>query len=214
MPSTRLTAANADLSLVEHLASGGPWVVPILLFALFATAVAVGKGVWLYRLPALAPALAERVEAALKAGSTSLQNLVGQMRGPQAELLQIALATPDAEQRDERLYAALLRQRNKLESWLGAIAMTASVAPLLGLLGTVSGMITTFKDMTLSGAGDAGAVSAGISVALVTTQMGLVVAVPALLAHALMSRKVKSYFAQLENDAVHLSQLPFPARAP
>ena len=62
--------------------------------------------------------------------------------------------------------------------------------------------------MTLSGAGDASSVSAGISVALVTTQMGLVVAVPALLAHALMSRKVKSYFSQLENDAVHLSQLP------
>lgn len=214
--SPALLVAPRDETVLEHLASGGLWVVPILLFALFATVIAVGKGIWLFRLPALMPALAERVEAAMKAAmkeamteeSTALPNLVSQVKGAQAELLQIALTTADAEQRDERLYAALLQQRNRLESWLSAIAMTASVAPLLGLLGTVSGMITTFKDMTLSGAGDASSVSAGISVALVTTQMGLVVAVPALLAHALMSRKVKSYFSQLENAAVHLSQLP------
>jgi biopolymer transport protein ExbB len=106
------------------------------------------------------------------------------------------------------LYAALLDQRNRLERWLGAIAMTAAVSPLLGLLGTVSGMITTFKAMTLFGAGDARAVSGGIAEALITTELGLVVAIPALLAHALMSRRVKNYFAQLENDAVHMSQLP------
>ena len=71
-------------------------------------------------------------------------------------------------------------------------------------------MIATFKAMTLFGAGDASAVSGGIAEALITTELGLVVAIPALLAHALMSRRVKSYFAQLENDAVHLSQLPVP----
>jgi biopolymer transport protein ExbB len=130
------------------------------------------------------------------------------VRGPQAELLGIALQTQTREQRDDRLYAALLDQRNRLERWLGAIAMTASVAPLLGLLGTVSGMITTFKAMTLFGAGDPRVVSGGIAEALITTELGLVVAIPALLAHALMSRKVKSDFAQLENDAVQLSQLP------
>jgi biopolymer transport protein ExbB len=68
-------------------------------------------------------------------------------------------------------------------------------------------MITTFRLMTLFGAGDPNAVSSGISEALVTTELGLVVAIPALLAHALLSRKVKAYFAQLENDAVNLSRL-------
>jgi biopolymer transport protein ExbB len=134
--------------------------------------------------------------------------LTEQVQGPQSELLRIALANGTREQRDDRLYAALLEQRNRLERWLGAIAMTAAVAPLLGLLGTVSGMITTFKAMTLFGSGDPSVVSGGIAEALITTELGLVVAIPALLAHALMSRKVKSYFAQLENDAVHLSQLP------
>ncbi len=67
--------------------------------------------------------------------------------------------------------------------------------------------------MTLFGAGDAATVSAGISEALVTTELGLVVAIPALLAHALMSRKVKSYLGQLETDAVQLSQIPAGTRA-
>jgi len=206
--SRALLLAEDDETLLQHLQKGGIWVIPILLFALFATVTAVIKSVYLFRLPALMPALAERVESALKERATSLRTLMEQVRGPQAELLEIALGEQTAEQRDERLYAALWAQRNRLERWLGAIATTASVSPLLGLLGTVSGMIATFNLMTLFGAGDANSVSAGISEALVTTELGLVVAIPALIAHALMSRKVKNYFSQLENDAVHLSQLP------
>lgn len=205
--SRALLLAEDDETLWEHLQRGGIWVIPIVLFALFASIAAVAKAVWLYRLPALVPALAERVRAAL-GSDTAREALTKQVQGPQSELLGIALANDTREQRDDRLYAALLAERNRLERWLGAIAMTASVAPLLGLLGTVSGMIATFKAMTLFGAGDPSVVSGGISEALITTELGLVVAIPALLAHALMSRKVKSYFAQLENDAVHLSQLP------
>jgi len=70
-------------------------------------------------------------------------------------------------------------------------------------------MITTFKLMTVFGSSDANTVSAGISEAMITTKLGLVVAVPALIAHALMSRRVKNYFAELENLGVELSQLPF-----
>jgi biopolymer transport protein ExbB len=208
--SRALLLAEDDETLWQHLQRGGIWVIPIVLFALFASAAAVAKAVWLYRLPPLVPALAERVQAALASGA-ALQPIIDQVRGPQAELLRIALEKQTREQRDDRLYAALLEQRNRLERWLGAIAMTASVAPLLGLLGTVSGMITTFKAMTLFGAGDPRVVSGGIAEALITTELGLVVAIPALLAHALMSRKVKNDFARLENDAVQLSQLPIRA---
>ena len=205
--SRALLLAEDDETVWQHLQRGGIWVIPIVLFALFASIAAAMKGVWLYRLPALAPALAERVRAVL-GSEKSLQALSQQVQGPQAELLGIALASATREERDDRLYATLLEQRNRLERWLGSIAMTASVAPLLGLLGTVSGMITTFKAMTLFGSGDPNVVSGGIAEALITTELGLIVAIPALLAHALMSRRVKSYFAQLENDAVHLSQLP------
>jgi biopolymer transport protein ExbB len=206
--SRALLLAEDNETLWQHLQRGGIWVIPIVLFALFASATAAAKAVWLYRLPAPMPALAERVQSALARGDEALPAITRQVTGPQAELLRVALVHQTHEQRDDRLYAALLEQRNKLERWLGAIAMTAAVSPLLGLLGTVSGMIATFKAMTLFGAGDARAVSGGIAEALITTELGLVVAIPALLAHALMSRRVKNYFAQLENDAVHLSQLP------
>lgn len=206
-----LLAAEGD-TLLQHLQKGGIWVIPILLFALFATVTAVLKAVELWRLPRLAPALAEHVEARLREPGSSGQSARALAQGPQAELVAIALAPQTPEQRDERLYAELLAQRNRLERWLGVIATTASVSPLLGLLGTVSGMIATFNLMTLFGAGDANAVSGGISEALVTTELGLVVAIPALIAHALMSRMVKNYFSQLERDAVHLSQLAVGAR--
>lgn len=210
--SRALLIAEDDETLLQHLQKGGIWVVPILLFALFATVTAIFKSISLFRLPALLPMLAERVEAAMKDNPKALAALQQKVSGPQGALLRIALNEQTAEQRDDRLYACLLEQRNRLERWLGAVAMTASVSPLLGLLGTVSGMIATFKLMTLFGAGDASSVSSGISEALVTTELGLVVAIPALLAHALMSRKVKSYFSQLENDAVHLSQLPLSGK--
>ena len=208
--SRALLLAEDNETLWLHLQRGGLWVIPIVLFALFASIAAAAKGVWLYRLPPLLPAITERVQAA-QGSQESLRTLTERVQGPQAELLRIALASSTREERDDRLYAALLQQRNRLERWLGGIAMTASVAPLLGLLGTVSGMIATFKAMTLFGSGDPNVVSGGIAEALITTELGLVVAIPALLAHALMSRRVKSYFAQLENDAVHLSQLPIRA---
>ena len=115
--------------------------------------------------------------------------------------------------RDDRLHGTLLQQRIRLERWLSAIALTASVSPLLGLLGTVSGMISTFQAMSLFGAGDASAVSGGVGEALINTELGLVVAIPALLAHALLSRKAKSYLGQLESDAVNLSRLSLPTGA-
>jgi len=206
--SRALLLAEDQETILEHLQKGGIWVIPILLFALFASITAVCKAVSLFRMPPLFPALAERVAGAMKNNAATLKSIMEKVKGPQKELLQIALTSQTAEQRDERLHAALLKQRNRLERWLGAIAMTASVSPLLGLLGTVSGMIATFKLMTLFGAGDASSVSSGISEALVTTEMGLVVAIPALLAHALMSRKAKNIYSQLESDAVLLSQLP------
>jgi len=206
--SRALLLAENQETLMQHLRKGGFWVIPILLFAIVASTAAVAKGVFVYRLPPLIPMFAERAESALKGGAGSLRELTAQLPGAQGELLQVVLNEPTESRREDRLFAILLEHRNRLERWLGTIALTASVSPLLGLLGTVSGMITTFRLMTLFGAGDPSAVSSGISEALVTTELGLIVAIPALLAHALLSRKVKSYFSQLENDAVHLSRLP------
>ena len=208
-----LLLAETQESLWQHLRRGGFWAIPIVLFGLFASTIAVLKAVSLYRLPIPVPALAERVQSALARGGDAAQKVAEQVQGPQGELVRIAIAAEAQDVRDDRLHGTLLQQRIRLERWLSAIALTASVSPLLGLLGTVSGMISTFQAMSLFGAGDASAVSGGVGEALINTELGLVVAIPALLAHALLSRKAKSYLAQLESDAVNLSRLALPRGA-
>ncbi|HTR00992.1 MAG TPA: MotA/TolQ/ExbB proton channel family protein, partial [Candidatus Acidoferrum sp.] len=203
-----LKLADSKESVWEQLVRGGLWVIPIIGFGTFAAIIAVAKGLYLFRLPPLMPALPARARSALAGGGSAMAALKNQLQGAQAELLAIAVTATNQAHRDEQLYACLLQWRNKLEHWLGSIALTASVSPLLGLVGTVSGMITTFKLMTIFGSSDANTISAGISEAMITTKLGLVVAVPSLIAHALMTRLVKNHFSQLENLAVELSQLP------
>ena len=82
------------------------------------------------------------------------------------------------------------------------IAVVAATAPLMGLLGTVTGMIKTFKLITVFGTGDARSLSSGISEALVTTEFGLCVAIPALIIHALLLRRTKGVLASMEQTAV------------
>ena len=101
--------------------------------------------------------------------------------------LGFVMAGPDVV--EEVLYEQLIEVQNKLQSWLPFIAITAATAPLLGLLGTVAGMIRTFNVITVSGTGDAKPLAGGISEALITTLFGLVVAIPALIIHALLSRR-------------------------
>ena len=203
----------AEESLVDHIKKGGVWVLPILLFGVFALLISLVKGVQLWRLPTVLPALSTRLQHILAMPESNsinqeLLNLKHQLKDSmQAELVNITTESDIGPSRDDQLFAALLHHKHRLDYWLGAIAITAAVAPLLGLLGTVSGMIETFKLMTLFGAGDPAAVSGGISEALVTTELGLVVAIPALLCHALLSRRAKTYYGDLESCAVQLSQL-------
>ena len=85
---------------------------------------------------------------------------------------------------------------------LPLIQVTAATAPLLGLLGTVTGMIKTFRLITVFGTGDAKSLSTGISEALITTEFGLIVAIPAIILGAILSRKAKSVVASMEQTAV------------
>jgi biopolymer transport protein ExbB len=82
--------------------------------------------------------------------------------------------------------------------------MLAAIAPLLGLLGTVTGMIDTFHVITQHGTGDPRMMSGGISEALVTTMLGLTVAIPIMLAHTLLNRAVDTRIGQMEEKAMAL----------
>lgn len=103
---------------------------------------------------------------------------------------------------EEILYEKILAVRPKLERFLPFIALTAAAAPLLGLLGTVTGMIKTFNLITIFGTGDAKSLSSGISEALITTALGLIVAIPALIIHGLLSRMARQKIGDMEQTAV------------
>ena len=93
----------------------------------------------------------------------------------------MAQCCDDPELNREMLESIRMRQEVKAMRYIGTILILAAVAPLLGLLGTVTGMITTFDVISEFGTGNARALASGISEALVTTQSGLVVAVPGML---------------------------------
>jgi biopolymer transport protein ExbB len=93
------------------------------------------------------------------------------------------------------------RLREDMTKFLAAIAVLAAVAPILGLLGTVLGMIETFDVISLYGTGNAKAMAGGISVALVTTQTGLLIAIPGLFLSGLLARLARRLTTRLEETA-------------
>jgi biopolymer transport protein ExbB len=126
--------------------------------------------------------------------------------GPVGEMLSAGI-NHIAEPRDlieEVMYEKVLATRLRLQRFLSFISISAASAPLLGLLGTVTGMINTFKLITVFGSGDVKTLSSGISEALITTEYGLIVAIPSLLLHAFLSRKARGVVDQMEKAAVAL----------
>jgi biopolymer transport protein ExbB len=103
---------------------------------------------------------------------------------------------------EEMLFERILRVRPTLERFLPFLAITAAAAPLLGLLGTVIGMIKTFQLITIFGTGDAKSLSSGISEALVTTALGLCVAIPTLILHGALARMARHKIGLLEQISV------------
>ncbi len=109
--------------------------------------------------------------------------------------------TEDLETMELKLGEAILRETPKLNAMLPLLKIIAVVAPLLGLLGTVTGMIVTFQAITLYGAGDPKLMAGGISTALVTTVLGLTVAIPMVFLHTLVSSRARRLTQMLQEEA-------------
>jgi len=107
----------------------------------------------------------------------------------------------DAESLEVAMGEALLKERPAIHRGLALLKIIATVAPLLGLLGTVVGMILTFQSITLFGNGDPKMMAGGISQALVTTVLGLATAIPVLFMHTLVSARARSIWQVLEEQA-------------
>ncbi len=196
--------SNQD-SLYSHIARGGIWIVPILFFALLSLSISLYKAYQIYRLKL--PTVEEVRTILLKLRQdkkAEAVELADQMPEPVGPMLTAGIehSAESPELVEEVLYENILDTRPQLSSLLPVVATTAAVAPLLGLLGTVTGMINTFNLIAVFGTGDARVLSSGISEALVTTEFGLIVAIPALLIHALLSRQIKSILADMEKYAL------------
>lgn len=196
---------KTEETLAQHIAKGGPVMVPILALALAALLVAVIKWVQMARVRTPSSRRVNRVLEAIKNQDYAKAKAeLAEIGGPAGEMLRAGIdhANESKDLVEEVMFEKLLETRLKLQGFLPFVAITASAAPLLGLLGTVTGMISTFKLISVFGAGDAQSLSSGISEALVTTQFGLIVAIPALLLYAYLSRKAKGMIDSMEKTAI------------
>ena len=131
------------------------------------------------------------------------KNLEKPGSNPLGRVVKIALDNPDSdvEALELKLGEQILKETPKFNSMLPFLKIISVVAPLLGLLGTVTGMIITFQAITLYGAGDPKLMAGGISTALVTTVLGLCVAIPTVFLHTLVQSRAKRLTQILQEEA-------------
>lgn len=198
--------AATDETLVEHLRKGGIVMIPLLLLGLLCAVVAVYKlGVSFTLATERCRQRTAEVVAAVNAGDLAgAERLAAALGRPLRAVIREGLAhrTASRERLEEILFEQIVAEVPALERFLSALAVGASSAPLLGLLGTVTGMIHTFRLITVFGTGDARLLSSGISEALITTEVGLCIAIPALLCHAYLSRRIRHTVSMVQEAAV------------
>ena len=131
------------------------------------------------------------------------KNLEKPGNNPLGRVIKVAHDNPnvDVEGLELKLGEAIMKETPKLQALLPFLKIIAVVAPLMGLLGTVTGMIVTFQAITLYGAGDPKLMAGGISTALVTTVLGLCVAIPMVFLHTLVSSRARRLVQVLQEEA-------------
>ncbi len=193
---------NAGGGMWEWLLSGGFLVWPILLVGV------VGLGLGFARFITLGSSRAfsekrmreivDRVER--REFSAAKEYCARGKKFPACRVLGRALDHVGLSQEilENALQEAILQELPRLERFLPSMQILAAIAPLLGLLGTVTGMINTFQVITLFGTGDPRMMSGGISEALITTQLGLAVAIPIMVLHHFLERRVDMVLGDME----------------
>lgn len=190
---------------LDHIRKGGVVGYAIIGLGLFALLTALMKLADLRNLAVDAPpAVAGLLQHVITTGAAGAEARLTTLRRTSRDLLATGLrhyAKPK-EVIEEHLHAFILRERIHHERWLPMLAVIAAASPLLGLLGTVVGMVKTFTLITVFGTGNAGKLSSGISEALVTTELGLTVAIPVLVLHGFLSHRTQKGLSLLERYAV------------
>jgi biopolymer transport protein ExbB len=192
-------------SVMEHISQGGVVGYVIIGLGLFCLLIALFKIIEVLAFKTPSSAEIQKVLQCIETGDKANAHTAAcAIKGAGGDILRTGVENADEKRgtMEELLYEKILAVRPKLERFLPFMALTAAAAPLLGLLGTVTGMINTFKLITVFGTGDASNLASGISQALVTTELGLVVAIPSLIIHGLLSRMTRQKLGDLEQIAV------------
>tara|TARA_R110002072_G_scaffold100429_7_gene221260 strand:- start:4953 stop:6398 length:1446 start_codon:yes stop_codon:yes gene_type:complete len=198
---------SIDETWWEHVQKGGVIMIPMAVLAGCALLVVLIK--WLSMVFVRSPTKKQVASLLDCIDSNDHQGAVAcaaSMQGPAGRMLEAGVQHL-GEPRDlveEVMFEKMLSARLRLQGWLPFVAICATSAPLLGLLGTVTGIMGTFALMTEFGTGDPKVLSSGISEALVTTENGLIIAIPSLLLHAFLSRKARSLVDGMEKMALQV----------
>jgi len=187
--------------------SGGWLMVPILLCSVAALAIGIERGWTLHSARVLPKGLLADAQGWVRDGVGEAPRLGELAAGsPLGQVLAAGMANARRGRSlmKEAMTDAIAAVSHDLERYLTSLGIIASISPLLGLLGTVVGMIQVFSALMLDGAGRPETLAGGISEALITTAAGLTVAIPSLMLHRFFLRRVDDLVVELERQATHL----------
>ena len=196
--------------MFELVQAGGWLMLPIILCSIISTAICVER-FWTLRAKQVAPkTLLAHVWNSIKANEMDGRRL-RELRG-HSPLGQILAAGISSQRRGREMMKESIEEVgghvvHELERYLNTLGTVAAISPLLGLLGTVIGMIKVFSAIRLEGAGNAAILAGGISEALITTAAGLTVAIPSLFFHRYFLRKVDELVISMEQEALKLIEV-------
>jgi biopolymer transport protein ExbB len=196
--------------LFDPILKGGIVMIPLLLCSVIALVISIERWLYLRHARVDTSRLMSKIRSALDEGST--QQARGNCEatpGPVARVLGASLAHFDMPKEDLREVAReeALAQQPVLDGRLPVLATMVTIAPLLGLLGTISGLIKVFHVIAGGGIGDATQLSGGIAEALITTFTGLSIAIPFLVVYNALSGRVESLMHEIELRVTELLNL-------
>jgi biopolymer transport protein ExbB len=192
----------------EIVRAGGPLMWPIILCSIGAAAIILERLWTLQDKRVVPPDLTQKVRQLIEANQIN-DKVIEALRQNSAlgQLLAAALANRHRSREVimERLEDSGRHIVHELERFLSTLGTIAGVSPLLGLLGTVTGIIKSFNAIQAGGMGDPRALSGGIAEALIATAAGLCVAIPALISYRFLRGRVERIVVEMEKDAVRIA---------
>lgn len=193
----------------EIIQAGGPVMWPIILCSVGAAAIILER-LWSLQEKRVIPReLTDKVRKLVETRSLTERHIEAlEHNSPLGRILASGLANRDKgrELMKEVIEDTGRHVVHELERFLNALGTIAAITPLLGLLGTVTGMISAFEAITTQGVGDARVLSGGIGEALITTAAGLIVAIPALIGYRYLRGRVDALVIEMEKEALKLVQ--------